>query len=173
MMTKEKALYQVKLILEALPEEEYQLISKDTLEYIEKNYEYDENIKIDSNIPLESQNVDMLAYEILEPIVKEAEEKIAKKQAVEDKLKEKEFNENIRLNELNAVLEKEKVNISKAKELIVSYKKLLQEKQNEIDNLKEYNNSLEETVNRIPKFLRKIFLKKSDIKLINGKNDVL
>ena len=172
-MTKEKALYQVKLILEALPEEEYQLISKDTLEYIEKNYEYDENIKIDSNIPLESQNVDMLAYEILEPIVKEAEEKIAKKQAVEDKLKEKEFNENIRLNELNAVLEKEKVNISKAKELIVSYKKLLQEKQNEIDNLKEYNNSLEETVNRIPKFLRKIFLKKSDIKLINGKNDVL
>ena len=172
-MTKEKALYQVKLILEALPEEEYQLISKDTLEYIEKNYEYDENIKIDSNIPLESQNVDMLAYEILEPIVKEAEEKIAKKQAVEDKLKEKEFNENIRLNELNAVLEKEKVNISKAKELIVSYKKLLQEKQNEIDNLKEYNNSLEETVNRIPKVLRKIFLKKIDIKLINGKNDVL
>lgn len=42
MLSKAKALYQVKLILDYLPEEEYKLIPKETIEYIENNFEYDE-----------------------------------------------------------------------------------------------------------------------------------
>ena len=57
MFTKAKSLYQVKLILECLPEEEYKLIPEETINYIEDNFEYDENIAIDPNIPLEKQNI--------------------------------------------------------------------------------------------------------------------
>lgn len=44
MLTKAKALYQVKLILDYLPEEEYRQIPQEMIDYIEENLEYDENI---------------------------------------------------------------------------------------------------------------------------------
>ena len=40
MLTKAKSLYQVKLILDYLPEEEYDLIPQETIDYIEDNFEY-------------------------------------------------------------------------------------------------------------------------------------
>ena len=43
MLSKEKSLYQVKLILDYLPEEEYKLIPQDLIDYVEDNFEYDEN----------------------------------------------------------------------------------------------------------------------------------
>ena len=66
MIKKAKALYQVKLILDYLPEEEYKLIPKETIDYIEDNFEYDQNIVIDPNIPLEQQKIDDKAYEMLD-----------------------------------------------------------------------------------------------------------
>ena len=39
MLTNKKVLYQVKLILDCLPDNEYALIPKDTIDYIENNYE--------------------------------------------------------------------------------------------------------------------------------------
>ena len=42
MISKAKALYQVKVILDYLPEDEYKLIPKEMLDYIEDNFEYEE-----------------------------------------------------------------------------------------------------------------------------------
>ena len=73
MLTKGKILYQVKLILDCLLEDEYDLIPDDVIDYMEDNYEYDENITIDENIPLEKQKIDKNTYEILDLILKEIE----------------------------------------------------------------------------------------------------
>ena len=73
MITKAKALYQVKLILDYLPDEEYKLIPQETIDYIEDNFEYDENFSIDPSIPLEKQKIDDKAYEFLDKIVKSVE----------------------------------------------------------------------------------------------------
>ena len=75
MFTKAKSLYQVKLILECLPEEEYKLIPQETINYIEDNFEYDKNIAIDPNIPLEEQNIDNKTYEFLDKVLKEIDNK--------------------------------------------------------------------------------------------------
>ena len=50
-------MYQVKLILDYLPEEEYKLIPQDVIDYVEDNFEYDENITIAPSIPLEKQKL--------------------------------------------------------------------------------------------------------------------
>ena len=73
MISKAKALYQVKVILDYLPEDEYKLIPKEMLDYIEDNFEYDEKFSIEPNIPLEKQKIDDKAYEMLDKIVKSAE----------------------------------------------------------------------------------------------------
>ena len=70
MLTNEKALYQVKLILDCLPKEEYETIPKDIVNYIENNWKYDESVTIDPNLPLESQNIDKKTYDFLETILK-------------------------------------------------------------------------------------------------------
>ena len=72
-MTKEKSLYQVKLILDCLPEEEYSKISEETIKYIEENMEYSDDIKINPDIPLENQKIDDKTYDFLEKIVKDIE----------------------------------------------------------------------------------------------------
>ena len=46
-MTKDKALYQVKLILDNLNEEEYDLIPKEDIEYINENMQISEDVMID------------------------------------------------------------------------------------------------------------------------------
>ena len=167
MLTKAKMLYQVKLILDYLPEEEYNLIPKETINYIEDNFEYDENIKIDPNIPLENQNIDDSSYKYLEKIIAEAEknQKASKNKELEDYIKDvKESNknfetnvENIRLKELVELLKKENGKIPKIKSLVEDYKNALEEKNNKY---------LIELFNRIPKFIRKFFIKE-DIKLLN------
>ena len=167
MLTKAKMLYQVKLILDYLPEEEYNLIPKETINYIEGNFEYDENIKIDSNIPLENQNIDDSSYKYLEKIIAEAEknQKASKNKELEDYIKTvKESNknfetnvENIRLKELVGLLKKENGKISKIKSLVEDYKNALEEKNKKIEELEKNNKYLIELFNRIPKFIRKFF----------------
>ena len=137
MLTKAKMLYQVKLILDYLPEEEYNLIPKETINYIEDNFEYDENIKIDPNIPLENQNIDDSSYKYLEKIIAEAEknQKASKNKELEDYIKDvKESNknfetnvENIRLKELVELLKKENGKIPKIKSLVEDYKNALED----------------------------------------------
>lgn len=179
MLTKAKMLYQVKLILDYLPEEEYNLIPKETINYIEDNFEYDENIKIDPNIPLENQNIDDSSYKYLEKIIAEAEknQKASKNKELEDYIKDvKESNknfetnvENIRLKELVELLKKENGKIPKIKSLVEDYKNALEEKNKKIEELEKNNRYLRELINKIPKFIRKLFIKEKIKLLSDGK----
>ena len=182
MLSKAKALYQVKLILDYLPEDEYKLIPQETIDYIEENFEYDENFTIDSKIPLEKQKVDDKAYELLEKIVKQTKvvnsNKVSIKHnnsyEVDEYIKEvKQSNENynikienIRLSNLVEFLKKENSKIPKAKELLEEYKELLKQKNNEIKNLEKNNKELHENIQKLPKIIRKLFIKDFDTKLL-------
>ncbi len=176
MLTKEKALYQVKLILDYLPKEEYQLISKETIDYIEDNFEYDENLTIDPKVPLEKQKIDDKAYNFLEKIIRETEKnKKAKykpqvaKLVEKSKMENEQFEtslENIRLKDLIESLKKENEKLPKAKELIEEYKNALVLKEEENENLKKVIEQLQSTINAIPKFIRKIFVKETGVKLL-------
>ena len=180
MISKAKALYQVKLILDYLPEEEYSLIPKETIEYIENNFEYDENFLIDPKIPLEKQKIDDKAYEMLEKIIKATE--LTKKESktydsakINTYLKEvKKSNENynikienIRLKNLVEVLKNENSKIPKAKDLISDYIEALKKKDDEIEKLKKNNQDLYNCIQGLPKIIKKIFLKDFNIKLLN------
>ena len=168
MLSKEKALYQVKLILDYLPEEEYKLIPTETIDYIEENFEYDENISINNNIPLENQNIDEKTFEILDKIVKKIEldkkendNKKVKGYINEIKKSNESYNvklENIRLKNIIETLEKENSKIPKAKKLLEDYQKLIGQKNNKISILINVNKGLNENINKIPKILRKIFI---------------
>lgn len=170
MITKAKSLYQVKLILECLPEEEYKLIPQETISYIEDNMEYDENIIIDPNITLEQQNIDEKAYEFLDKVIKDIDRKEKNKKINTDmssyisrvKKENDDFNEKIEiimLKELIEELRKENSKIPKAKALIVDYKKLMKKKDQEIYNLKQENIELYKNIQKIPMLLRKVFIK--------------
>lgn len=188
MISKEKALYQVKVILDYLPEEEYNLISNETIEYIEDNFEYDENFTIDPSIPLEKQNIDEKAYDFLEKIVKEAERN--KKDNISfnntrnygdginyldnDKDNNKNKNdelvrENIKLKELVEALKEENSKLPKAKTLIEEYKNALEKKDEEIKELKKNNQELYNLIQKIPNIIRKLFLKQENKKLLSDK----
>lgn len=181
MLSKAKALYQVKLILDYLPEEEYNLIPKETIEYIENNFEYDENFSINPNIPLEKQKIDDKAYEILDKIVKATEvtkneNKLhdkAKMNAYIQEVKESNQNyndriENIRLKNLVEMLKKENSKILKAKDLISDYKDALKQKEDEIEKLKKNNQDLYNCIQGLPKIIKKLFIKDLNIKLLNS-----
>ena len=71
MLTNEKALYQVKLILDCLPKEEYDTIPKELVNYVENNWKYDPSISINPSVPLEEQNNDAKTYDFLEQILKQ------------------------------------------------------------------------------------------------------
>ena len=172
MLSKAKALYQVKLILDYLPEEEYKLISKETIDYIEDNFEYDENFSIDPNIPLEKQKIDDKAYEMLDKIVKATEMAKKENKSIEDTemdayLKEvRESNqnynakiENIRLKNLVEILKKENSKIPKAKDLLSEYKEALKQKEDEIEKLKKNNQDLYNCIQGLPKIIKKLFIK--------------
>lgn len=181
MLSKAKALYQVKLILDYLPEEEYKLIPKETIEYIEDNFEYDENFSIDPNIPLEKQKIDDKAFEMLDKIVKSAEmtkkeNKSIKNAEMDLYLKEiRESNqnynariENIRLKNLVEMLKKENSKIPKAKDLLFDYKEALKQKEDEIEKLKKNNQYLYNCIQGLPKIIKKLFIKDLNIKLLNS-----
>lgn len=206
-MTRAKALYQVKLILDYLPKEEYALIPKETIDYIEDNFEYDENFSLNPELPLDEQNIDDKAYDFLEKIVKQAE-RVEKKlheeelkpylKSVESFSKEFESNmemairnkdeelkayieqikksnedyetkiENIRLKNIIQILKKEAEKLPEAKKICeiykVEYKKIENEKNEEIANLTRKIDELEEKLNKIPNFIRKIFVSNNLLK---------
>ena len=182
MLTKAKALYQVKLILDYLSREEYKLIPQETINYIEENFEYDENIKIDPSIPLEEQKIDDKSYEVLEKIIKNVEnsKKVSHKDGISryvESVKESNKNysakiENIKLKNILELLKKENSKIPKAKELLEKYKESLKQKDEEIAKLKEDNEDLYKCIQKIPKIIRKIFIKDRDIKLLNSDNKI-
>jgi len=169
MLTKSKSLYQVKLIIDCLPKDEYKLIPQETIDYLEKNLEYDEKIVIHPDIPLEDQNIDNKAYDMLEKIMKQVEENKKKsiKQQTEEYVKNirgsnKEFDmkiENIELKKIIKRLEEENSKLPKAKKLVEEYQKVLKQKYNQIKELKEKNSYLYEYIDNIPKLIRKIFIK--------------
>ena len=156
MLTKAKSLYQVKLILDCLPEEEYELIPQETIDYIENNYKYDENIVIDPEIPLENQEIDDKTYEFLDKVLKNLKE-VEIKQEEDTQIKEyiskvKEENEIyntkieiIKLKEKIELLKQENSKIPKAKVLLEEYKELVNKKDKEISSLKENNMYLKQT----------------------------
>ena len=181
MISKAKALYQVKVILDYLPEDEYKLIPKETLDYIEDNFEYYENFTIDPSIPLEKQKIDDKAYEILDKIVKSAETNKkanksinnAKMEAYLQMVREsnKNYNariENIRLKNLVELLKNENSKIPKARDLLSEYKDALKQKDYEIEKLKKNNQDLYECIQGLPKIIKKLFIKNDDIKLLNS-----
>lgn len=169
MLTKSKSLYQVKLIIDCLAKDEYKLIPQETINYLEKNLEYDEKIVIHPDIPLEDQNIDDKAYDMLEKIMKQVEENKKKsiKQQTEEYVKNirgsnKEFDmkiENIELKKIIKRLEEENSKLPKAKKLVEEYQKVLKQKYNQIKELKEKNSYLYEYIDNIPKLIRKIFIK--------------
>lgn len=171
MLSKRKMLYQVKLILDYLPKEEYRLIPQDMINYIENNYEYDENIKINPNIPLEKQSIDDKTYEMLNKIEKQTLNNTKDIDNYIEKVKKenKEFNikiENAKLKNKLEVLEKENERIPKAKALLEEYNSALKQKETEIKRLKEKNQKLNNYIKKIPKILRNIFTKEDDIKIL-------
>ena len=151
MLSQAKVLYQVKLILDYLPEEEYKLIPQEMIDYIEDNFEYDENFSIDPEIPLEKQKIDDKAFEMLDKIVRSAEitkkeNKSIKNAEIDSYLKEiRESNqnynariENIRLKNLVEILKKENIeetNINELNNANKYYYKMSNDSFNEIINL--------------------------------------
>ena len=63
------------------------------------------------------------------------------------------------------MLKKENEKIPKAKELLQDYKDALKQKDSEIEKLKANNQELYEYIEKVPKFIRKIFIKEN-VKLL-------
>lgn len=195
-MTKEKAYYQAFLILEHLPKEEYDLIPKDMITEIEDKMEYDESIRIDASVSLEKQKIDEKTYKILDKIIKTVEKtnknalnsvtlgngKSDTSEEFKDYIKrcntENElYNTKIEMIRLNGMLEKlknENGKVDEAKDLIIGYRNVIGTKDAEISKLnaqlqemKKNNEELFDTLNKIPKFLRKMFIK-DDVKLLKN-----
>lgn len=74
--------------------------------------------------------------------------------------------ENIRLKNLVEILKKENSKISKAKNLFSEYKDAMREKDNEIEKLRRNNQDLYNCIQGLPKIIKKLFIKNTDIKLL-------
>jgi len=165
-MTKEESLYQVKLILDCLSDEEYFKIPGDVITYIEQNMKYSDEISINPDIPLEKQNIDEKTYDFLEKIIKEinineTNNSIKKN---ENSFKDLEKNELIEI--LNKYVEENK-KIPKAKELIKEYTLAIEEKNKQIENLKSANQELYTSIRKCPKLIRRLFFKNFSDYLLN------
>ena len=158
-MTKEKALYQVKLILDNLNEEEYDLIPKEDIEYINENMEISEDIIIDTSKPLEEQDIDDKACEYLEKILN----KIEKNQQIC-----KEYEGFSRLNLITEInkYKNEAGKNNEIRKLLEDYKNLVNKKNEEIEKVKENNKLLYDSIQKCPKLIRKIYFKKFESKLL-------
>ncbi len=171
-MTKEKALYQAKLIIDELSEEEYNLIPKEFLDYINNNMEYDENIKINPALPIEEQDIDDKTYDILEEMLSKIDKNAIKD--IEDKGGNQEGsaefdslkNENLQLKELTERLKKENSKIVQIKDLVQDYKDELSKKTKEIEDLKAQNEDLINSIKKAPKLIRKLYFKEFESKLL-------
>ena len=163
MLSKEKSLYQVKLILDYLPKEEYALIPDDLIRYVEDNAEYDEKIKINPNIPLEKQKLDAKTYDFLEKMLKEIDKNKSMKKSKRTEIAPNSSDdlkfEISKLREMIDQKNKELEKLPQAKELIEDYRKLLMEKDATIAKLTTDNENLVKSINHLPAFIRKIFMK--------------
>lgn len=166
-MTKEESLYQVKLIIDYLPENEYEKIPKETIAYIEENMQYNENITINPLIPLESQDIDEQTYSFLEKLIPEIEKT---PQSADTDTKEIDLYSSMDVNELKKLLNKykeENSKLPKAKELLEKYKKELDSKNLEIKELKKTNQILYDNIQKCPKIFRKILFRNLNNKFLN------
>ena len=93
-----------------------------------------------------------------------------KEYAAKVKKENESFNDKIeiiRLKEIIEKIKKENSKIPKIKLLVEEYKKVLKQKDEQIIKLRENNKSLYEYVQKIPTFIRKIFTKESNLKLLD------
>lgn len=159
-MTKEKALYQVKLILDNLNEEEYDLIPKEDIEYINENMEISEDIIIDTSKPLEEQDIDDKACEYLEKILN----KIEKNQQIC-----KGYEGFSRLNLITEInkYKNESGKNNEIRKLLEDYKNLVNKKNEEIEKVRENNKLLYDSIQKCPKLIRKIYFKNFESNLLN------
>ena len=182
MLTKEQYLYQAKLIIDCFPEEEYEQIPKGILEYIEENMKEDPNIVINPNVSLEEQDIDPQTWKLLKDIInivdennfyEEYRKELSKyiENVIEQNRGFEARIDNINLNKNISKLEVENEKIPKAKELIYGYQKVIENKDKEIEELKNECNSLKEMLNKIPKFIKTLFLGNKKVKLLKEKND--
>ena len=176
MVAKDKALYQVKVILDYLPRDEYALISPETIEYIDENYEFDENFSLDPNVPLYEQKISSKAYSVLKKVVKEIETNAENYKDMQlDNMSNEDAQKNLRIAKsenikLKQMVESLKANSDKvddAEKLVVDYRQALSNKDVEINKLKEQlsstqkdNEDLIGMINKVPSFFRKIFMGK-------------
>lgn len=156
-MTKEKVLYQVKLILDNLNEEEYKRIRKEDLDYIYNHMEYDENITIDTSLSFDELDLDPVTYDVLERIITNA-------QVSEEKSNEESIDNNTSKIENNVEIQNQKV--EELKKLVVDYKSLVDNKDEEIKRLSENNAQLYNSIKKCPFLIRKIFFKDFEQKLL-------
>ncbi|MBR3001964.1 MAG: hypothetical protein IKF38_00085 [Clostridia bacterium] len=164
-MTKEESLYQVKLILDNLNDEDYEKIPDEIWDYIYENMEYNPNITVDEDKPLLEQDIDEKTYDFLEKLIYNIEHN-----PVQNKVdSKKEDLENYDKEELISLIKKyqtENSKISKIKDLINEYKENLSKNINEINNLKETNLKYHENIKKCPKIIRKIFFRDFEEKLL-------
>lgn len=159
-MTKNKALYEVYLIINELPEEEYNLIPQEQIDYIKENMEVIEDYDFDPTEDLGKQNVSVEAYEYLEKILKNIEV------ATEDSQDEEVQDEVGYLRDLVERLKKENEVIPASQKLIKKYEEVVAVKQKEIDDLKIQNETLKSQIDKLPKLVKKLFIK-DEVKMLN------
>ena len=170
-MTKEKSLYQTKLILDYLPEKEYELIPKNIIAYIEGNMEVDETIIVEPNIELDKQNIDEKTYDMLDKIIKKIESGEISNYTSTVKKQNEEYDEkleNIKLKNIIEALKKENSKIPQIKILLEDYKKGMTQCKKEIEELKNNYSFLESLFNEIPRWIRNVFIKKDKLKCLNN-----
>ena len=171
MLSKPQYLYQAKLIIDCFPKKDYDSIPKETLKYIEDNMKVDSNIVINPEISLEEQDIDPQTWEFLQKIADDVSDReFYLKLANEQNEGYKARVDNINLNKDVSKLQKENQKLPKAKELIYGYQKVISNKDEEIKKLEQECNSLKEMLNRIPKFIRMLFLRNKKVKLLEEKN---
>ena len=182
MLSKPQYLYQAKLIIDCFPKEDYDSIPKKTLKYIEENMQVDPNIKINPEISLEEQDVDPQTWKFLKDIADEVSDNQfyeEYKYEISDYLNDIDVQnkgneariENINLHKDINQLKNENQKLPQAKDLIYGYQKLISQKDKEIKQLKQECDSLTDSLNRIPKFVKRLFLRNQKLKALNEKND--
>lgn len=162
-MTQNQALYQAKLILDYMPEEDYNKIPEEIIKYIYDNMEEDRNIVVNPDIPLEEQDIDEKTYDFLDKVIKKIEYSEVKQQRTSNEVKELSREELINLLER---YKQENSKIGKAKNLIIQYKQALEQKDREIVELKEVNQDLYSSIQKCPKIIKRLFFRKMERKLL-------
>lgn len=167
-MTKEESLYQAKLILECLEFEEYRKIPDETWNYIEDNMEYNPDIVIDPDKPLEDQDIDKQTMDFLEKVLKQIEEFKEEPDKEENQVAtDLSSYDKDELLQLVEKYKKDSDKISKAKDLVLGYEDALKQKTSEVENLKKTNSDLLGQINKCPKIIKKLFFKDFEKKLLN------